>query len=226
MAKTKGVGSQGHDRRRPTTTVRRRDRCDVKEMIDADVHIDNDNKQGLRDDDEVDQGEGFPGGPFDMSLLVIFVNHVVVKLWEDRGELKLVSHDRKLRKFGMPCADIELLVQNSGLFSFCNISYEVGDKGLISAFVKRLHREMNSFHLHVGEMTISLDDVSSLSHLPNLGQFPTYVPLEYNEVEIILVELLGVGEARGKTEMKQCRGTHVRLSWLRDIYEGCCAQES
>jgi len=92
MAKTRGVGSQGHDRRRPTTTVRRRDRGDVEEMID--VHIDNDNKQGLRDDDEVDQGEGFPGAPFDMSLLVNFVDHVVVKLCE--GEVRTKKPSIKL----------------------------------------------------------------------------------------------------------------------------------
>ncbi|XP_068492241.1 protein MAIN-LIKE 1-like [Phaseolus vulgaris] len=202
MAKTRGGGSQDHDRIRPTTSVRRRDR-------------------GLQNDDQVDQGEGFPGGPSDMSLLVNFADHVAVKLWEgeDRGELKLVSHGRKLRKFGMPHANIKLLVQNFGLFSLCNISYEVGDKGLISAFVERWHRETNFFHLPVGEMTITLDDVSSLLHLPILGQFPTFVPLEYNEAATILAELLGVDETRGKAEMRQCRGVHVRLSWLRDIYE-------
>jgi len=54
MAKTRGVGSQGHDHRRPTTSVRRRDRGDVEEKIGDGVHIDNDNKQGLRDDDQVD----------------------------------------------------------------------------------------------------------------------------------------------------------------------------
>jgi len=119
----------------------------------------------------------------------------------------------------MPHANIKLLVQNFGLFSLCNISYEVGDKGLISAFVERWHRETNFFHLPVGEMTITLDDVSSLLHLPILGQFPTFVPLEYNEAATILAELLGVDETRGKAEMRQCRGVHVRLSWLRDIYE-------
>ncbi|XP_068492245.1 protein MAIN-LIKE 2-like [Phaseolus vulgaris] len=159
--------------------------------------------QELHDDGQVDQGEGFPGGPSDMSLLVNFVDHVVVKLWEgeDRGELKLVSHGRKLRKFGMPHAEIE---------------------GLISAFVERWHAETNSFHLPIGEMTITLDDVSSLLHLPILGQFPTCVPLEYNGAATILTELLGVEEAREKAEMRQCRGVHVRLSWLRDIYAGCC----
>jgi len=75
-------------------------------------------------------------------------------------------------------------------------------------------------------MTITLDDVSSLLHLPILGQFTTYVPLEYNEAATILAELLGVDEARGKAEMRQCRGVHVRLSWLRDIYKECCAQKA
>ncbi|XP_068498556.1 protein MAIN-LIKE 2-like [Phaseolus vulgaris] len=210
MAKTRGGGSQGHDRTRPTTFVRRRDRGVVEERI-GDVNIDNDNQQELHDDRQMDQGEGFPRGPSDMSLLVNFADHVAVKLWdgEDRRELKLVSHGRKLRKFGMPHAEIEVLIQNSRLFSLCNISYEVGDKGLISAFVERWHAETNSFHLPIGEMTITLDDVSSLLHLPILGQFPTYVPLEYNGAATILTELLGVEEARGKAEMTQCRGVHV-----------------
>ena len=65
----------------------------------------------------------------------------------------------------------------------------MGDKRLISAFVERWYGETNSFNLPVGEMTITLDDVSSLLHLPILGQFPTYVPLEYNGVAKILAEL-------------------------------------
>ena len=114
----------------------------------------------------------------------------------------MVSHGRKLRKFGMPHANIELFVQNFGLFSLCNIGYELGDKGLISAFVERSHGETNSFHLSIGEMTITLDDVSSLLHLPNLGQFPTYVPLEYNRATTILTKLLGVEEVCGKAEIR------------------------
>jgi len=35
-----------------------------------------------------------------------------------------------------------------------------------------------------------------------------------------------VEEARGKAENRQCRGVHVRLIWLRDIYARCCAQEA
>jgi len=46
MAKTRGVGSQGHDRTRLTTFVCRRERGDVEERIGVDAHIDNDNQQG------------------------------------------------------------------------------------------------------------------------------------------------------------------------------------
>jgi len=60
MVKIRGGGSQDHDRKRPTTFVRRRDRGGVEERIGDDVHNDNDNEQGLRDDDQVHQGEGFP----------------------------------------------------------------------------------------------------------------------------------------------------------------------
>ncbi len=94
MAKTRGGGSQDHDRRRLTASIRRRDRGGVEERIDDDVHIDNDNEQGLQNDDQVDQGEGFPGGPFDVSLLVNFADHVAVKLWE--GEVRTKKPSIKL----------------------------------------------------------------------------------------------------------------------------------
>jgi len=51
MAKTRGVGSQGHDQKRPTTSVRKRDWGVVEEIIGIDAHIDNDNQQGLHDDE-------------------------------------------------------------------------------------------------------------------------------------------------------------------------------
>jgi len=94
MAKTRGGRSQGHDRTRPMTSVRRRDRGVVEERISVDVNIDNDNQQELHDDGQVDQGEEFPGGPSDMSLLVNFADHVAVKLWD--GEVRTKKPSIKL----------------------------------------------------------------------------------------------------------------------------------
>jgi len=40
------------------------------------------------------------------------------------------------------------------------------DHNLICAFVERWHEEYSSFDLLFGEMTVTLDDVSCLLHLP------------------------------------------------------------
>ena len=86
------------------------------------------------------------------------------------------------------------------------IGYEVADKGLITAFVERWHRDTNSFHMPVGEMTITLDDVSSILHISIVGQFPTYAALDYDETKDLLMELLGVSETRANEELKESRG--------------------
>jgi len=59
MNNSRGVGSQGHDRTRPTISVCRRDRGVVEERIG----VDNDNQQGLYDHKKVDQEDEFPGEP-------------------------------------------------------------------------------------------------------------------------------------------------------------------
>jgi len=67
IAKTRGVGSQGHDRTRSMASVRRRDRGDVEDRIGVDNEV-----------QEVDHGEEFPRGPFDMSLLVILLTMLLL----------------------------------------------------------------------------------------------------------------------------------------------------
>jgi len=46
--------------------------------------------------------------------------------------------------------------------------------------------------------------------------------VSFGEVADLLVELLGVESSNGKTEMRHLKCQHVRLSWLRDVYEQCC----
>ncbi|XP_073219603.1 uncharacterized protein [Cicer arietinum] len=45
------------------------------------------------------------------------------------------------------------------------------DAGLIYAFLERWHRETNSFHMSFGEMTITMDGVTTLRHIPPCGKF-------------------------------------------------------
>ena len=70
---------------------------------------------------------------------------------QERSELKLSSHGRKVQKFGKSAPEIEGLVAATGLSPLIACSVDTGDRGLISAFVERWHKETSNFHLHVGE---------------------------------------------------------------------------
>ena len=88
-----------------------------------------------------------------------------------------------------------------GLSPLIAFSLDIGYRGLISGFVERWHKETSSFHLPIGEVTITLDDVASLLHLPIIGAFHSFEALHMNKVLLLLTELLEVSseEARAKT---------------------------
>ncbi|WVY89472.1 hypothetical protein V8G54_034986 [Vigna mungo] len=172
---------------------------------------------------------GFPGGPRDASLLTHYVQRVAygISQGRNRGDmLKLILHGIKVNKLG-PCAEgIQHIVLNSSLMPLTQICYDYVDKGLLLGFIERWHFETSNFHLPMGEMTITLDDVSTLLHLPVLGQFCDLEELEFEEARTTLVDLLGVDGGTTGAEMEDARGTKVRLSWLRDIYvQRCWSQD-
>jgi len=98
------------------------------------------------------------------------------------------------------------------------------DKGLLCAFVKRWHEETKSFHLPVDELTITLDDVSNLLHLPIIGQFCTYPSLDAAATTDLLVDSLRVDHGVAIAETRHFQGGHVHLSWLREVYEDACTR--
>ncbi|KAJ1416906.1 Aminotransferase-like, plant mobile domain [Sesbania bispinosa] len=85
----------------------------------------------------------------------------------DQGTLKVVTHFRKLKK---PENNyIKDIVDDSDLAPLVEGTHSLVDRSLLSAFTERWHRETSNFHLPVGEMTITLDDVSSLLHILGTG---------------------------------------------------------
>ena len=86
-----------------------------------------------------------------------------------------------MQKLGRPIPIIEGLVVGTGLSPLIACSVDTGDRGLISSFVESWHMETSSFHLPMGEVTITLDDVVSLLHLPIVGDFHTFQPLHVDE---------------------------------------------
>ncbi|XP_047147468.1 uncharacterized protein LOC124819908 [Vigna umbellata] len=67
-------------------------------------------------------------------------------------------------------------------------------------------------------MSITLDDISALLHLPVMGQMCDLQELEFEEARTALLQLLGVDGGTTGAEMEDARGPKVRLSWLREIY--------
>ena len=134
----------------------------------------------------------------------------------------MVSHGKKVEKFGRPASEIEGLVAATGLTPLIACSVVIGDPGVISASVERWHRETSSLHLSVGELTITLDDVALLLHLPIIGAFHSFKPLLVDDAVIMLVELLEVSGKEARAETFRCHGAYVRLSWLWNIYQIRC----
>ncbi|KAL5134449.1 Protein MAIN-LIKE 2 [Glycine soja] len=168
--------------------------------------------------------EGFPNGPRDPSILTDFAEHVAHSIWSgrERPDLKLVSHGRKVDKIGRPTPKIEGLIAGTGLSPLIRCSVITTDPGLISAFIERWHHETSTFHLPVGELTITLDGVASLLHLFITGALHTFEPLVTSDAIGLLTELLEVSHEEATFETRQAGGPHVQLGWLRDLYQSQC----
>ena len=110
------------------------------------------------------------------------------------------SHGRKVKKFGRSAPEIEGIVPAARLNLLIAYSLDTSDTGLISTFAKRWHRETSSFHLLVGEVIITLDDVASLLHLPITSVFHTFDALYVDQVVNLLVELLEVSSQEERNE--------------------------
>jgi len=117
------------------------------------------------------------------------------------------------------------VVQNLGLLPLKKCSYETTDKRFLSSFIERWHHKTNTFHLTLGEITIALDDVSSLVHIPIVGGLYSYPHTSKEVVITLLMELLGVDKEDAFLETKQCREGHVHLSCLQVVYVDRCGDK-
>ncbi|KAH1190970.1 Protein MAIN-LIKE 1 [Glycine max] len=194
-------------------------------MVDVDAQDTNaeTDAQDTDAEDAADEAEGFPSGLRDPSVLTEYAEHVVASVWsgQEQPELKLSSNGRKVHKLGRPLPAIEEMVAGTRLSPLIACSIDTGDQRSISSFVERWHQETSTFHLPVGEVSITLDDIASLLHLPIVGDFHAFQPLHINEAVLMLVELLMVSPEVAMAEIGHCCGPYVRLHWLRDcwIYE-------
>ncbi|KAJ1416287.1 Aminotransferase-like, plant mobile domain [Sesbania bispinosa] len=210
MPKRRGASSRGVEtggsvrgepveRVRSTASARQRKRSQhVEQHVEQEIEI------------PPTQEAGYEGGPRDTTLLRSYESH-------GRGTLKVVTHGRRLKR---PEDDyIRDIIDDSGLGPLIEGTHSMVNKSLVSAFMERWHRETSNFHLPVGEMTITLDDVSTLLHLSVTGRLFSLPTLSREDSKQLLASALKVSHAEATTETEITRGAYVRLSWLRDVYK-------
>jgi len=108
-------------------------------------------------------------------------------------------------------------LQGTGLSWLQDTRYSLIDHNLICAFVERRHKDTSSFHLPFEEMTVTLDDVSYLLHLPIDGMLLSHSPIIRDDAVEWMVEHLGSNPGQALVEVTQTKGAHCRFNYLRRI---------
>ncbi|GAU51789.1 hypothetical protein TSUD_415750, partial [Trifolium subterraneum] len=111
-------------------------------------------------------------------------------------------------------------VEASGLRPLLKTNYNHVGSGLITAFTERWQPETGTFHLRIGEMTITLDDVSCLLHIPITGKMLNHAGTSctMEEGQDMCEELLNFSREDAQEEFDKMKGAHVSFAKLLEIY--------
>ncbi|XP_030484486.2 protein MAIN-LIKE 2-like [Cannabis sativa] len=154
-------------------------------------------------------------GPIDCSVLYDQEKHVSSAVWDgqERGALRCHEHTSKLDQWALTRKQLEF-VEKAG-FGYLKLIPAISlDNPLISALVERWRRETNTFHLNVGEMTVTLKDVALLLGLAIDGE--PVIGTTYTTCQFVCEKYLGKAPESGYTS-----GGMVKLSWLKEFFSRC-----
>jgi hypothetical protein len=85
---------------------------------------------------------------------------------------------------------------------------------------ERWHTETSSFHLPVGELTITLDDVHNLLHIPIHGRMLDHDEAVDRDRSIdLMTMLLGMSDADARAEVRNESAGHISYPSLKRVYE-------
>jgi len=110
-------------------------------------------------------------------------------------------------------------LQGTGLGWLQDTSYNMINNDLICAFVERWHEETSSFHLPFGEMTVTLDDVSCLLHLPIDGMLLSHEAITRDVAVEWMVTHLGSDPGEARVKVTKTKGAHCRFDYLQRIFK-------
>lgn len=154
-------------------------------------------------------------GPIDGSVLYDQDKHVSSAVWDgqERGALRCHEHTSKLDQWRLTVKQTEL-VEKAG-FGYLRLIPAISlDNPLISALVERWRRETNTFHMNVGEMTVTLEDVALLLGLAIDGD--PVIGITHTSCNAVCENFLGRAPEAGYAS-----GGMVKLSWLKEFFSDC-----
>ncbi|XP_058727226.1 uncharacterized protein LOC131598662 [Vicia villosa] len=143
-----------------------------------------------------------------------------ISVYEERDPQRFYNHARKIVSIAQPDQRwFQDVLSASGLRDLCQVGYVTIPNGMLMEFAERWHQKTSSFHLPHGEITITLDDVACLLHLPIRGIFLDQGRVTKEETMEMLIAELGADPTDALDEVERTRGMHVRLSFLQRRYD-------
>ena len=100
-------------------------------------------------------------------------------------------------------------LERTRLYDFHLIAYGKVDRAIITALVERWHQEMHTFHLPLGEATITLLDVAFLTRLPIEGCVVSTAGHQLSSWRDMVHRILGECPPADVI-----RGSGLRCTWL------------
>jgi len=139
------------------------------------------------------------------------------------GEYKCINAGRKVRELSKSEDTLRWFwdpVEASGLHHLIYTRFSTVTHAMVHALCERWHTETNSFHLPVGEMTITLDNVYNLLHLPTQGRMLDHDAVVDRDRGIdLMIRLLGMSDVAVRAEAKTEYGAHISYPTLKRIYK-------
>ncbi|XP_050893761.1 protein MAIN-LIKE 1-like [Lathyrus oleraceus] len=89
---------------------------------------------------------------------------------------------------------------------------------MLNVFVEIWHTKTSSFHLPLGEMFITLDDVSCLFHIPINEKLIDHGRITRDEALEMMVDYLGVDPEDAMSEFENTIRAHARFEFLKKVY--------
>ncbi|XP_058734078.1 protein MAIN-LIKE 1-like [Vicia villosa] len=206
-----------HRRRRDTSSTS----TPVHVAVTGDVGFVVPPTQG-HEDEPVLEPIWYPGGLVDASLLTGYDEHATRRIWdgESRDPQRFCIHGRKIKNLAQPNEPwFHEVLEASGMRDLCMLGYETIHNSMLAAFAERWHPETSLFHLLHSEITIILDDVACLLHLPIRGILLCHSRLTNAKAQDMLI-----AESRGDPddaleEVERTRSAHVRFRFLQRHYD-------